>query len=300
MTDDVGVRVLWNASVAIYDPYEDKMLDIIEFPGITRSATEHIGGVARDPYTGLISILVDSAAPWATGGEDVSGDNLIMKYDPDKKKILWTLNITAVTEGEYGGFQDVEHDSRGNTYIVGTFPGTIMKADKRGKSVTPWYLPQEIKPTTRRGYGGLAALGDILLTNDGDGQIYRFDMRQSRGKPVMVTTKPKVLYPDTDAVYLPPKYDGKVLLVASQGSGIQVLRSHDEWKTAEHLGTIPNPKEVTDAGFDTVASVQMGSDSVYIINDVLDDPWVEGETAGNRTLFPMPDITAQIEKLLKK
>ncbi len=122
IADMVLQSALWNASVVVYDPYKDKVEETLEFPHITRSATEHIGGVAWDPYTDLITILVDSAAPWATAGADVSGDNLIMKYDKKTKKVLWSANITAVTQGKYGAFQDVEHDARGNTYIVGTFP----------------------------------------------------------------------------------------------------------------------------------------------------------------------------------
>ena len=283
----------------MYDPYKDEMVDILEFEGITRSASLHIGGVQWDQYASLVSILVDSAPPWATGGQDVSGDNLIMKYNPKTKKILWNLNITAVTGAKYGGFQDIEHDARGNTYIVGTFPGTIMKVDPEGKAVTPWYLPSPLNHTVV-GFGGLAAVGDILLTNDGDGQIYKFDMRTEKGKPVLVPTIPKVIYDDTDAVYLPPKYKGTVLLVSSHFSGIQVLRSKDaKWKTAEHLGTIPNPKTPVTEGSQVTGAVQMGSNSVYIIDEWFADPWVAGQTAGNRSVFSMPDITSEIEKLLR-
>ena len=240
---------------------------------------------------------MDSAPPWATNGADVSGDNLIMKYNPDTKEFLWTLNITEVTQGEYGGFQDVEHDSRGNTYIVGTWPGTIMKVDKHGKAVVPWYLPPTII-TTDEGYGGLVAVGDVLLANNGaDGQIYRFDMRREKGVPVLVPMTPNVTYLDTDGIYAPPKYGGTVLLVSSHDSGIQVLRSKDHWQTAEYLGTVSNPSSAVEAGFQVTAAVQMGSNSVYIIDEAFADPWVPGQTAGNRSLFPMPDITAQVEQL---
>ncbi|KAH8883360.1 hypothetical protein GQ53DRAFT_664233 [Thozetella sp. PMI_491] len=292
---------LWNASVVIYDPYKDQVLDILEFPGITRSATYHIGGVAWDQYTtDIITILVDSAAPWATGGNDVSGDNLVMKYNIATKKILWTANLTAVTQGKYGGFQDVEHDSRGNTYVVGSYPSSIMRVDKLGKNVVPWYPPQSTI-TNQYGYGGLAALGDILLTNAGNGQIYRFDMRQERGVPVNVPIRPNVTFHDEDAIYMPPMYEGRVLLVASQGSGLQVLRSKDaKWEWAEHLGVIPSPTGGLYEGSLVVAAVQMGSNSVYLLDEFFSDPWVPGLTAGNRTRFPMPDVTAQIEELLKK
>ncbi|RMZ79130.1 hypothetical protein DV738_g3494, partial [Chaetothyriales sp. CBS 135597] len=289
--------VLWNASVAVYDPYADEILEIIEFPGITNSISEHVGGVQWDEYSGLVSILVDSAPPWATGGADVSGDNIIFKYDPTTREFLWSVNLTAVTQGEYGGFQDVEHDSRGNTYIVGTYPGTILKVDKCGKAAVPWYLPETIN-TTEQGYSGLAASGDVLLANAANGEIYRFDLTQEKGEPVLVPITPDVRYNDTDAIYAPPKYDGKVLLVSSHLSGIQVLRSEDDWQTAEYLGTVPNPSDLVDEGFQVTAAVQLGSNALYIIDEVFTDPWVEGQAAGNRSLFPLPDITAQVENLL--
>ncbi len=173
-----------------------------------------------------------------------------------------------------------------------------MRIDKDGRNLIAWY-PPHTNVTTKQGYGGLAAIGDILLTNDGDGQIYRFDMRHEKGKPVNVPITPNVTYSDEDAIYLPPKYNGTILLVSSHASGIQVLRSKDaKWDTAEHLGTIPNLKgPLYDASL-PAAAVQMGSNSVYIIDEFFSDPWVEGQTAGNRTLFPMPDITEKIERLL--
>jgi hypothetical protein len=294
-----GKRALWNASVAIYDPYKDKMVRIMEFPGITRTISENIGGVQWDQYTGLISILVDSAAPWATAGADVSGDNLMMKYNPKTQKFLWNLNITAATKGLYGGFQDVEHDKRGNTYIVGTWPGTIMKVDASGTVVEPWFLPPTVV-TTKKGYGGLVGVGEVLLTNDGDGQIYRFDMRDTKGKPVLVPMTPNVTYTNTDAIYAPPLYDGTILLVASHTAGIQVLRSKDAtWGIAEYLGTIPKPVGALYDGSGCVAAVQMGSNSVYMILEWFGDPFVPGQTAGNRSSWPMPDITADLNRLLR-
>jgi hypothetical protein len=53
-------------------------------------------------------------------------------------------------------------------------------------------------------------------------------------------------------------------------------------------------------GSGVTAAVQMGSNALYIIDVFFADPWVPGLTAGNRTLFPMPDITEQVEALLKK
>jgi hypothetical protein len=108
-------------------------------------------------------------------------------------------------------------------------------------------------------------------------------------------------YSDTDAIYLQPVYWGRVLLVASLFSGIQVLRSKDEWKTAEYLGTIRIPSGDLYDGGNAVASVQMGSSSVFmVIGFQSSSPWLPGMMAGSRTQFPFPEITEEVEALLRK
>lgn len=297
------IGCLWNATVGIYDPYRDRMLDVLFFPGISLTLA-HIGGVARDPYSGLISILSNSGNPWATGGADVTGERQLMKYDPKKKKVLWARNMTDISRDRYGGFQDVEHDKRGNTYIVGTYPGVIIRVDKNGRKLTEWYLHRPLSPTTRKGYSGLAVVKgtDIMLASDGDGKLYRFDLREERGRPVNVPLLGEDLHLNLDAIYLPPKYGGSVLLVADLFEGIQVLRSRDRtWRKAENLGTISKPPTLNGLVIDgaVVAPVQMGSNSLYMVIGNI-DPFIPGMVAGNRTLFPFPDITNAVEGLLSR
>ncbi|KAK3347765.1 trichothecene biosynthesis enzyme [Neurospora tetraspora] len=279
---------LWNGSVAIYNPYLSQITQSLTFPGVTNTGTYHIGGVAFDPLSNLYTILTDPAAAWDTEGGDLRGDHLLIKYNPITNHTLWTLNLTTLTHERYGGFQDVETDRRGNTYVVGTFPGTILRADKHGREIKEWYLPDPFPtvtpgtPFAKGGFGGLAAVPgtEILLSNDGDGQIYRFDMRADRGHPVAVPITPKVLYNDTDAIYLPPKYGGSVLLVASHGSGVQVLRSRDKrWERAEYVGTVeveyPRDEEFPQGEGVTVAVTQIGPSGLYVILGFGDLPWVE-------------------------
>ncbi len=63
--------VLFNASVAVYDPYKAKIVDTITFEGITHNSHLHLGGVAADPYSNLITAVVDAAAAFGTRGKDV-------------------------------------------------------------------------------------------------------------------------------------------------------------------------------------------------------------------------------------
>jgi len=293
---------VWNATVALYSPYLHKVLQVLEIPGTSHTGSQHIGGVAWDRHTGLVTILTDAAAPWETSGANVSGDHLVIKYDAVRKETLWTANLSDVTHEFYGGFQDVETDRRGNTYVVGSWPGTVLRVGRGGRGVKPWYLPVPMPKTTEVGFGGLAAvLGtEVLLSVDGKGGLWRFDMREEMGRPVAVPVVGEVRYKFNDAVYLPPKYEGRVLLNAVGPDGVQVFRSSDKsWRRAENLGTIPHRKGPEYNGSVVTAMVQIGEPgAIYTILGFWDLPWVEGTVAGNRTRFPMPDITGDVEALL--
>ncbi|KAK0114895.1 hypothetical protein ONS96_013373 [Cadophora gregata f. sp. sojae] len=293
---------LFNSSVGVYDPYKNKIVDIIEFPGISHNPEYHVGGVGIDKRTGLLSIVVDAAAAFSTTPPDVSGTNLILLLDPSTKELIYKINLTDTTHGKYGGFQDVEQDPDGRVYVVGTFPGSILRVDKkRGKRdprVTPWYVSQPID-TTSTGLSGLASKDWTLLSNDNNGgRLLNFNMRLPTGIPTVVPLTPAYNIFFSDAIYLPPKYGGTVLLVAEDGVGITVLRSKDgKWTRAEYLGTVPKSQYVTDDIFST-AAVQVGS-SVYMVVTTFADPIVPGTLAGSRKEFPFYDITAQVERFLE-
>ncbi|KAH9211999.1 hypothetical protein DL95DRAFT_509930 [Leptodontidium sp. 2 PMI_412] len=287
---------LFNASVPVYDPYKGQVVDIIEFPGITHNLSLTLGGVAIDPYTRMLSVPVDSVNSYDTSGANTSGDTFLIKYNPDTRSTIWKLNMTTVTQGKYGGFQDVEHDRRGNIYAVATLGSVILRADGTGSTLIPWYEPAEIV-STRFGFAGLASTGDILLVNDMTaGEVFRFDMRAERGTPVLVPRTPNITLGPTDAIYFPPKYGGKVLLVTENFKGTTVLRSRDGWRTAEHLGTVPVNMTAAPGAINT-APLQIG-DSLFTLEGYFSDPPLPGSNSGNRTSFPLVDLTTQVEALL--
>ncbi len=168
---------------------------------------------------------------------------------------------------------------------------SILKV-KNGQ-VTPWYVSEPIV-TTRTGLSGLAATEWILLADDANsGGIWRFDMRAEHGVPTVVPVSPPHTIGFCDAVYLPPKYKGTVLLVAEDLAGISVFRSKDgKWRSAEYLGIVP----WTNPSLFVTASVQIGN-SIYMNIIPFGDSPVPG-TAGNQSKFPFPDITHQVEVLL--
>ncbi|KAI0975434.1 hypothetical protein F4678DRAFT_470025 [Xylaria arbuscula] len=331
---------LYNASVVVYDPYKASVVSTIEFPNITRTPPFHIGGVAWDPYSGdrdEISILVDAAPAHETAGRNISGENYLIRYSPTKNQTLWQANLTAVSRGRYGGPQDVEYDTEGNIYVLGTYPGTLQRVSKSG-AVSEWFVPEHVDHTVY-GFTGLAAVEDTttLLVADArnnsaeGGVLWSFDMSASRGEEAEVV----IAYPDSDspsncklksksdsknisaevirpsdAIYLPRRYGGEVLLISEHAGGVSVLRAQGEakakakaesrvkdWRAAEFLGRIQNPPGITASGGVVTAAVEIGG-SVFLVEEWFTDPLVPGTSAGNRTSFPLVDITAQLDALV--
>ncbi|KAG5657781.1 hypothetical protein KAF25_007814 [Fusarium avenaceum] len=292
--------VLYNATAVAWDPYQNKILHTFEAPGLSGDPLLHASGVRVDPLDRL-SVIIDAGASFDTAGQNTSGDNFLVKYDLRDNSLLWRANLTNVTGGVYSGYQDSECDEAGNTFVLGTFPSSLIKVSADGKSAIPWYLVEPANHTIH-GFSGIVRKDDFLVVNDNtDGQLYRFDIRASKGKPVHIpvskdgSSDSEPIGQNLDGIHLPQLYAGTVLLVSDNVNGTVVLRSSNgKWEFAENLGTIPNPL-VSQGGF-TVASVQI-SDSLYAVSEFFGDA-VDG-VQGNRTAFPLRDITKEVEALLK-
>ncbi|KAF6793381.1 hypothetical protein CMUS01_16100 [Colletotrichum musicola] len=290
--------VLYNTTVAAYDPYTSTV-STIELPGLSFDPILHSSGVRVDPLDRL-SIIVDAGAAFDTEGKDISGDNILVKYDLTTRQVLWQRNLTEVTGGVYGGFQDTAHGADGTTYALGTFPSSIIRVSPDGKDAKSWYLKTPADHTIH-GLSGLVSAPDgksILVADSADGQLYKFDISKEQGEPVRVPlTGAEIIGKALDGVSIPSRYKGKVILVSDNVDGTVVLHSPDaKWESAKVVGTIPNGY-LADGG-STVATVQIGG-SVYVVTEYFGDAKVEGTLAGNRTEWPLIDITAQVDALLK-
>ncbi|KAE8310313.1 hypothetical protein BDV41DRAFT_590448 [Aspergillus transmontanensis] len=291
--------LVYLSTVAVYDPYKKKIVNTIQLPGLSGDPTLHMSGVVVDPH-GLLSVIVDAGAAFDTQGQDISGDNFLVKVDPGHGQVLWRKNLTEVTNGVYGGYQDAAHDSHGNTFVVGTFPASIVKVGPNGSTAIPWYLQPQPNQTVP-GLSGLAAKGDILLGTDGsDGQLYRFNMTEEMGHKIHVPLRGRNatrIGNSLDGILLPKQFNGTVLLVSDTTDGTVVLRSADGlWTSAEMVGTVPNLYG-SQNGF-SVDNVEIGG-SLYSVTEFFLDEKVPGTLAGNRTHFPLVDITHQVLDLLK-
>ncbi|EGX94116.1 hypothetical protein CCM_02387 [Cordyceps militaris CM01] len=287
---------LYNSTVSVYDATTNNVTELISFDKISGVPAFHVSGVQRDRRHDMLTVSANAGAAFDTSGENVSGTNLIVQYNLAKKRVEWTQNLTAVSNGAYGGFQDIEHDAAGNSFVVGTFPSSIIKITADGKTPKLWFGPSGTN-TTAHGFTGIAAFNDArsALVPDGQtGQVVRFDLTAETGEPVTVTLdSTEAIGKDLDGGYLPPLFKDTVFLVSDNALGTIVLKSEDQWKTAKKVGVVPNPLG-TENGFH-VATVQI-VDRIYAVTEwFLDNT---PEVALNRTAFPFVDITDSINKLL--
>lgn len=161
-----------------------------------------MSGVAINPYTNLTSLVVNAGAAFDTGGQNISGTNLLLLWDSAARKELYRVNLTETTKGVYGGFQDIEFDKAGNIYVVGTFPSSILRVENNGTRVNEWF--QSNGNHTITGFQGLAAVGDILLANDNahfsNSSLVKFDMTAPKGLPTAVPISPPKSITGSDAI----------------------------------------------------------------------------------------------------
>jgi hypothetical protein len=290
--------VLYNSTVAVWNPWANRVEKTISIPGLSGDSNLHLSGVKIDPLDRL-SMTVNAGVAFDTSGANISGDNFLVKYDLASDKILWQANLGAVTNGVYGGYQDIAHDIHGNTFAIGTFPSSVIRVTADGQAAA-WYL-KEPADHTIRGFIGLAPLPNgkhLLVADSSDGTLHRFDMTTELGVPetVPITGAVNNLTLMLDGMSIPSRWGGKVLLVTDNSAGTHVLYSDDaSWKTAEFRGTVPNRFLATNA-FAT-ATVEIGK-SIYAIFEYFLDEKVSGTLAGARSEWPLIDITANIEDLL--
>lgn len=299
--------VLYNASVAVYNPSSNTFEKGINFPPLTMDPIFHASGIDVDHTAKRLSVIVEAGVAFDTEGANVTGDNFLYKVDLNdaKREVLWRANLTAVTDGAYGGCQDAAHDGLGNTFVVCTYPSAVIKVNADGSAAVPWYLSNYKTPgasVTQAGLSGIVSTGDLLLAADArDKNLVRFDISAEKGKPVVIPVTGMNLstWNSLDGVFMPPKYGGKVLLISSNTQGTNVLVSRDGWQSAQQIGFVAKP---TDQDTFAVATLQI-RDRIYGINeyflDAANKPKVDGTNAGPRKQFPLQNLTKKIDELVK-
>ncbi|KAK8116549.1 uncharacterized protein PG998_004830 [Apiospora kogelbergensis] len=292
---------VYNSTVAVWNPQTNAVEKTVTVPSLSSDPTLHLSGVKVDPLDRL-SMVVDAGSAFDTSGADIKGDNFLVKYNLATDEFLWQANLTALTAGAYGGYQDVAHDTHGTSFVVGTFPSSLARVTADGQA-TAWYLKTPADHTVR-GFSGLVPSPDgrsLLVADSSDGRLYRFNMAAEWGAPenVPITNSdgaPARMASLLDGVSIPPRWGGRVILVSDNAAGTHVLYSADAtWASAELRGTVPN-RLWDDGGYATATVPLEGG--VFAVTEYFGDSKVPGSRAGDRSQWPLLDITAEIEALL--
>lgn len=232
-----------------------------------------------------------------------TGPNHLLVYDPKTKRLIADLNLD-VAQGEYeattgnltNGFQDVAAvNTTGDSYIIGTFGNSIVKLTQDTSVPHVWYAPTNY--TYQYGFGGIASLGEKLIVSDAlSGGFVTFDTRETEPRPTYVKLQglPANYKPlNADGVYLPKRYNGKVVLWSDDYNGTSVYGSDDNWATAHFIGLIVNDDPGRIQGSMTTACFEI-NDRVYVLNQIFQFAL----PVKPRKNFPFFDITSQLDALV--
>ncbi|RDA89369.1 hypothetical protein CP532_6212 [Ophiocordyceps camponoti-leonardi (nom. inval.)] len=299
---------LWNASIAIWDPVRNKIVGGLTDNRFTGRPDLHASGVKAFVPFNQLSVLYNSGNAFDTRGKNITGQNNLVRYDLQTGNVLWAIDLSLATNNTYGGYQDIAHDTDGNTFVGGTFPPSLLRVDYETQKVTPWYLGP--RNTTLFGINGLAMWNwtKLLATYQSSyegSQLVSFGLdKPGRPTPIPVLTANGTrtkIGTDLDGITLPPRYGDKVALAADAYAGVVVLYSDDEWKTARKLGVVPT--QFHDNATRVVTALQIG-DPIFTVYEFFGDATVrkpgQPAGAGNRTMFPLTDITAAVDRLVPR
>ncbi|KAF5644904.1 immune-responsive 1 [Fusarium sp. NRRL 52700] len=305
--DGLHQSSIYNASIAVWDPYNSSLQRIISIPGISHNGLEPSGsrlsGTVIDPTNNVLAAVVESPSFFLTAGNDVSGDNFLVKVDLNTfatKKI----NLTATTKGKYGAFLDLDNGLSGDFYVNGGYPASILRVDCKDK-VSPFYVHEPTTPPRAFGFGGVVRFGhDLIVSDDAQNQLAKFTIGSGHKSPVVIPQTNYHNFSGAGSLSIPRRYGGKVLLMvedvtATNTTGFSVFSSKDSWKTARFLGFIESiDKKLEPHSPMSLASAHELGDRIYS-STLFYDNKVDPAMAGNRTDFSLRDITDSVDSLLK-
>ncbi|KAJ0167641.1 hypothetical protein CTA2_1394 [Colletotrichum tanaceti] len=174
------MAVLYNSTVAVWDPYMNSVVDTIAVPGLSFNPALHSSGVRHDLLDRL-PVIIDAGAAFARPARASRATTSSLT----SRRVLRQRNLTAVTGGVYGGFQDTAYST---TFVLGTFLSSVIRVSADSETAATWYL-QTPPDHTVHGLSGLVSLPDdksLLVVDNADGQLYRFDISAAERTPVRV------------------------------------------------------------------------------------------------------------------
>ncbi|KAM5524119.1 TRI14-like protein [Fusarium oxysporum f. sp. phaseoli] len=299
---------IYNASIVVWDPYSSSIQRVISLPGISHSGLEasdkRLSGTVIDSTNDVLSAVVQADEFFLSGGNDVSGDNFVVKVDLNTFAVK-KINLTTTTKGQYGAFIDIDNGLSGDLYVNGGYPSSILHIDCKDK-VSPFYVREPTTAPRPFGFGGVVRVGDNLIASDNTNhQLVRFTIQSGHSSPVVIPQTNYHNFSGGGSLSLPHRYGGKALLMAEDilaknTTGVSVFSSMDGWKTAKFAGfieSIDRKLEPASAAISQTTAHELG-DRIYS-SVLFYDNKINPSMAGNRTDFALRDITDSVDSLLQ-
>lgn len=298
------VSNLYNATVSIFDPYQPKVLETLEFPGLSHPGNTaidnplHTSGLVLRPDSyraETLEIVVDNGDAFFSNGLNVSGPDYLLTMDLKTKEVT---NQLRLNNGLYAGYADAELGSDGNTYVLGTYTGNILRVTPE-KKLTTFYVEKPLAPPRLYGFTGITHVGDALIANNNIiGQFLRFDVHDEEGTPTVIKQTPYHNFTTSNVLNLPEKYGDTVLLAAENATpehpsgGVGVFRSRDKlFHEVEFLGFIPS--RLTQA---LATAARQMADRIYVVSVYTDGANIT--VAGHTSKFVFQDFTDEVDALV--
>ncbi|PHH92971.1 hypothetical protein CDD83_3129 [Cordyceps sp. RAO-2017] len=260
------------------------------------------------PKNDRLGFILNWGIVFDTLGKNLTGPNNLIIYDLEENRVHCQVDISKkfATVGR-GGMQDLEFDEDGNVFVIETYGGILLRVSSDCSTVEEWYKDPLLAPTA--GFTGLARVNDIiLLVDQTKKKLYR-TRTGLEGKGKAETVEITGLHPNsaaqnmsvTDGLYCPPKYAGNCCLLSDNDIGTTVFWSDDGWFSAKIHSPIPNKFLNDQPRGSSTASVEMAG-RIFVITEWFMDGAKAQRGAGkpgDRTEFPMQDITALVDERCK-
>ncbi|KEY64044.1 Tri14 [Stachybotrys chartarum IBT 7711] len=298
------VSNLYNASLSIYDPYESRVLETFQFPGLSHPGNSaidnplHTSGLVLRPDSyraETLEIVVDNGDAFFSNGLNVSGPDYLLTMDLSTKEITHQLHLN---NGLYAGYADAELGTDGNTYVLGTYTANILRVTP-DKKLSTFYVEKPLAPPRLYGFTGITHVGDTLIANNNIiGQFVRFSVHDDEGTPIIIKQTPYHNFTTSNVLNLPEKYEDTILLATENATpehpsgGVGVFRSQDKlFHEMEFLGFIPSRLNQALA-----TSARQMADRIYVVSVYTDGANIT--VAGHTSKFVFQDFTEEIDALV--
>ncbi|KAJ4145125.1 hypothetical protein LMH87_003984 [Akanthomyces muscarius] len=298
------VSNLYNASLSVFDPYQPKVLETIQFPGLSHPGDTavnplHASGIVLRPNNDepeTLELVIDNGDAFYSAGVNISGPDYLITMDIDTMTVTHKLHLN---NGLYAGYADAELGSDGNTYVLGVYKSNILRVTPE-REISTLFVEEPLGLPRPYGFTGITHAGHAIISNDNTiGQFVRFDTQNSDGTPpVIIQQTPHHNFNTSNVLAIPEKYNSTVLLATENmtpehpAGGVGVYRSQNKsFRQIEFLGFLPSRR-----GNSLATCARQMANRIYLVSLPTDGANIT--VAGHSSHFVFQDLTEDIEALL--